>query len=91
MSEDKAKQGWDRNDIRVRLDMRTLKAPMCISAPSQPMGKVQLGRLPSSQVFTGKPDVELRRSTWTPGPEGQPLDPSSGELVLAVARWLCWS
>lgn len=75
----------------ARLDMCTLKAPMQISAPLQPMGKVQLGRLPSSQVSVEKPDVELKRSTWTPGPEGRPLDPLSGELALSVARCLCWS
>ena len=66
------------------LDMCTLKVPMQISAPLQPMGKVQLGWLPNSQVFMEKPDVELRRSTRTAGPEEQRDFSSCGTVALLV-------
>lgn len=74
----------------ARLEMCTLKAPMQISAPLQPTRKVQLGQLPSSQVFIEKPDLELR-STRSPGPEGRPVDQSSGVVALIGVQWLCWS
>lgn len=88
-NEDKEKQGWGGNDVGTSLDMCTLKSPMHISALLQPTGKAQLGWLPSSQVFTEKPDVELRGSMWSPGPEGRRAFSSCGIVALLVTG--AWS